>query len=273
MKLLFLGCAGGRRVTFKQHRGSGGFLLHIQDTLVHVDPGPGAFIRMIQAGIEAENLSAIVLTHRHLDHSADVNVLVEARTFGGWYSGGILVAPEDALSGEDPVVFKYHRKNLDRIYTLKEDFSLSIGGLKVEAALKHEHHGVETYGLIFVGDGRRIGYVTDGRFSEAMLEAYRGCDVLIVNTTFRKPRELDHMCLDDAVRIFSETKPKLGIINHFGMEILAMGLDKAASYVEKNSSVKTIAAREFTEIVFGSDISVSKRKLVNPVGFTPYWRR
>jgi phosphoribosyl 1,2-cyclic phosphodiesterase len=51
-------------------------------------------------------LDGILLTHKHLDHSGDINVMIEAMTEGGFKKRGVLFAPRDALE-EDPVVLKY----------------------------------------------------------------------------------------------------------------------------------------------------------------------
>jgi len=241
-------------------------------TRIHVDPGPGALVRAIQAGIDPENIDAFVLTHRHLDHSADINTLIEAKTMGGWNPGGKVFAPEDALSGEDPVIYRYHRKNLDEVRVISEENIFNIESIKLKCAMKHQHHGVETYGLIFENESWRLAYITDGKYQEEMLKAYEGSDAVIINTTFRKPRELDHMSLEDAVTLLKGIKPRLGIIYHFGMEILRMGLVKAAQYVEENSGVKTIPAKEFTAVSFESGFRVEKIKLKNPLGFSPYWK-
>ncbi len=265
MKLLFLGCAGGRRITFKQQRASGGFLVFNESVLIHVDPGPGAFIRLIQAGIDPAKIDAFILSHKHLDHSADINTLIEAKTMGGWSPGGILAAPRDALEGEDPVVMRYHRDNLAGIYTIDESFEIRLGSITVKSALKHQHHGVETYGLIFSSEGTSVGYVTDGKYCPEMGRAYKGCDVLIISTTFRNPRELDHLCLDEAVEILSGARPKLGVTTHVGAEIVFWGLDRAATYVEEKSGIRTIAAKEFT-VLDVQTLSTSKVKLKNPTG-------
>lgn len=264
MRILFLGCSGGRRITFQQKRASGGFLVMDTEGYIHVDPGPGAFIRLIQLGIDPSSLRMLVVSHRHMDHVADVNTLIEARTMGGWNPGGVLVAPEDALEGEDPVVFRYHRGNLSEIHLLKEGLSLK-GSVSIRVAMRHQHHGVETYGLIFEERGTVLGYITDGRYHPQMEEAYGGCNILIVNTTFRNPRDLDHLSLEDAVRLARAVEPELLILNHFGAEIVFWGLDRAAEYVQEKSGVRTIAAREFLTVE-SNPYSVSRAKLKNPLG-------
>ncbi len=265
MRIIFLGCSGGRRITFTQKRASGGFLIESENTKVHVDPGPGAFIRLIQVGVDPASIDGIVLSHRHLDHSADVNTLIEARTMGGWNPGGVVVAPEDAINGDDPVIFRYHRRQLERIEVLKEGSCHVIGSVTVKGALKHTHHGVETYGLLVETSGVRVGYVTDAKYQKGMGEAYKGCNVLIINTTFKNPRNLDHLSLHDAVEILKEAEPELGVITHFGAEVVFWGLDRAAKWVQKQSGIPVLAAREFRFLDL-STLFMEKLKLKNPIG-------
>jgi ribonuclease BN (tRNA processing enzyme) len=76
----FLGTGGARFVVAKQIRASGGIWMRFGDTQIHVDPGPGALVRALSAvpPCEPPLLDAIVLSHKHLDHAGDVNVMVEA---------------------------------------------------------------------------------------------------------------------------------------------------------------------------------------------------
>jgi phosphoribosyl 1,2-cyclic phosphodiesterase len=47
-------------------------------TQIHVDPGPGALVRALShvPPCNPRELDAIVLSHKHLDHSADVNAVI-----------------------------------------------------------------------------------------------------------------------------------------------------------------------------------------------------
>src|SRR5580658_5728384 len=104
----FLGTGGARFVVARQFRASGGMWMRFGDTQIHVDPGPGALVRALSnvpPFVPAE-LDAIVLSHKHLDHSADINVMIEAMTTGGFRPRGALVAPRDAFEGE-PVILPY----------------------------------------------------------------------------------------------------------------------------------------------------------------------
>ena len=64
--------------------------------------GPGALVhvRATQDYLEPARLDGIILTHKHLDHANDVNVMVEAMTESGHKRKGVLFCPADAI-GED----------------------------------------------------------------------------------------------------------------------------------------------------------------------------
>ncbi len=253
MRLLFLGTSGGRRVTFYQLRASGGLLVEGGGALVHVDPGPGALVRLVEAGEDPARLDMIIVTHRHLDHSADLNTLVESRTMGGWTRGGRVVAPRDVIEGDDPVLLRYHRGNLEGVEVLHQGWSRKVEGLCISAAMRHTHHGVETYGLVMESDGARVGYLTDGRYDPAMGEAYKDCHLLVVSTTFFRPRQMDHLSVPEVINVVRDAAPRQVVLTHFSMEMLDEGPERAAKVVEGETGIPTMAAADFQCLSFQAD--------------------
>ena len=109
--ITFLGTAGARFMVTRQLTASGGIWLSLGGTEILVDPGPGSIVQSTKRKFGADKLSAIILSHRHLDHSADVNIMIEAMTQGGFKQHGWLFAPADAL-GTEPVIYSYLRDYL-----------------------------------------------------------------------------------------------------------------------------------------------------------------
>ncbi|MBU1999212.1 MAG: MBL fold metallo-hydrolase, partial [Candidatus Omnitrophica bacterium] len=118
----FLGTAGARFVMIKQLRASAGLWISCQGTNVIIDPGPGSIVHCAKSRpkLDPSKLDAVILTHRHLDHCGDVNVMIEAMTEGGFKKRGLVFCPQDALEG-DPVIFKYLRNFPKEIIVLKKN--------------------------------------------------------------------------------------------------------------------------------------------------------
>jgi len=219
-QLIFLGTGGARIVVFKQIRASGGIWLSLKGVQIHIDPGPGALVQMTSKPLRLDptHLSAVVLTHKHLDHSADINVMVEAMTEGGFRRRGLVLAPGDAFDS-DPVVFAYLRSYPEAIGVLREGSSFQIGDVAVEAPLRLLHP-VENYSLTFRGGGKTISVISDTRYFPDLEKVPEPEDVLILYVVLYQRREVDHLCLEDAKRIIQGRKPRLAILTHFGMSML-----------------------------------------------------
>lgn len=248
MKLYFLGTAGGRTVTFKRIRNSGGVLLRSGKTLIHIDPGPGAFVNFFSTPYEPwKDLNGIVLTHLHLDHSAEVNTIIESATESGKRKGVKLLAPIDALEGENRVVLPYSRRLVES-EILREGERYSIGDLSVEVLFKHRHHGVEVYSLLFEGEGKKIVYIPCGRFEDYWLKNIpEGVDLMIFHTTFyRKRPSIDHLSVPDVIEILKVKKPQRAIITHYSLEMLHKVPQKVAKEIEEATGIKTTAAEDLT---------------------------
>ncbi len=204
----FVGTAGARFVVAKQLRASGGLWLSVAGVNLYMDPGPGALVRCLASKpkLDPMKLDGILLSHKHLDHSGDINAMIEAMTEGGYRRRGVLFAPKDALE-EDPVVFRYLRSYLEKIEVLQENSAYHIGGLKFSTAGRHVH-SVETYGFNFYLSGATVSYITDTKFHPDLFTQYPG-DLLLLNVvllTGNPERQIDHLSLDD-VRVPFERSP------------------------------------------------------------------
>ncbi|MDI6840260.1 MAG: MBL fold metallo-hydrolase [bacterium] len=246
-RIVFLGTAGARFTVFRQIRASGGIWITLDDTQVLVDPGPGSLVRCLKSKskLDPTKLDGIVLSHRHIDHSADVNVMIEAMTEGGYKPRGVIFAPSDALD-EDPVVLKYVRKYVKGIEVLKEGGKYKLVNIKIETPIRHLHRG-ETYGLNLIGKNHQISYVVDTKYFEGISKYYKG-DVIIINVVRLKPTEIDHLCLADAKQIIQDSNPKLAILTHFGMTMIKSKPWELADKLSQELRTKVIAASDGMKI-------------------------
>lgn len=216
-----LGTAGARHVVARQLRSSAGTFLSIEGKRILLDPGPGTLVRLAKSkpAIDVTGLDAIILSHRHIDHTNDVNILIDGMTAGGLQRKGSLFATSDALGPGDPVVLHYLRGFLEEIVTLEEGKEYSLGPVRFSTSVRHRHP-VETYGLSFDAGGRTVSFLVDTAYFPELAESYRGTDVLIINLVRREPREIgliQHLCLDDVRALLAEIRPGRTILTHFGM--------------------------------------------------------
>jgi len=242
----FLGTAGARFVVTKQLRSSGGVWLSVGKTNLYIDPGPGALVRCLNSKpkLDPSILDGILLTHKHLDHSGDVNIMIEAMTDGGFRKRGVLIAPKDALE-EDPVVLKYVRSYVEKVEVLKENSEYRIGEIHFYTAQRHQHR-VETYGLNFKILPHTISFITDTKFFPELLSLYRG-EILVIHVVRLKPighDPIDHLSMEDVKAILKRAKPKLSILTHFGMTMIKAKPWVVAEELERELGLRVIAASD-----------------------------
>lgn len=216
----FLGTAGARFVMIKQLRSSGGTWLNYNYTNILIDPGPGSIIRCNSARpkLELPKLDAIILTHKHLDHAGDVNVMIESMTEGGYKKRGLVFLPSDAL-GQDGVVYTYLQDFMEKIIILDRG-RFSAGNINFEVPVQNVHP-VLTFGLKFYLGSEIVSFMSDTKYFDGLLDAYKDSTVLILNVVFFEKRpDYPHLSLEEAVHIVEKIKPKKAIFTHFGMGIL-----------------------------------------------------
>ncbi|HZU17553.1 MAG TPA: MBL fold metallo-hydrolase [Candidatus Dormibacteraeota bacterium] len=245
MRLTFMGTAGARFMVMKQIAASGGLYLQEGETRLAMDPGPGAVVQYARRQIDLSRLDGILLSHRHLDHCGDVNVMIEGMTEGGFHPRGTLFCPGDALD-DDPVVLRYLRHFPRCLVRLQPQTRYQLGDLDFTTTRRHVH-GVETYGFLFGAGGRdrpALGWVTDSKYYEGIAEDHRA-EVMLIHTVLARSRpELPHLGLDDAERIIAQARPRLAVITHFGTAVWQAHPQEVADQLSQRTGVEVRAARD-----------------------------
>jgi phosphoribosyl 1,2-cyclic phosphodiesterase len=234
-----MGTAGARFMVAKQLAASGGLYIEDGDTTMSLDPGPGAIVQYARREVDLTKLDAIVISHRHLDHVGDVNVMVEAMTDGGFQHRGRLFCPSDALD-DDPVVLKYLRRFPQEIIRLEPETSYSVNGLTFTTSARHIHQS-ETYGLRF---GDRLGWVTDSGYYDGIAEQHRA-KVMVIHTVLLHCRpELPHLCVDDVERIIGDAKPTVAFLTHYGTTVWKANPQELAAGMAQRLGIDVRAASD-----------------------------
>lgn len=250
VNIKFLGTGGGRFTTITQKRATGGFYIDAGRTKLYIDPGPGALVHAVKENVPLKKLDIIFVSHAHTDHINDAQVLIEVLTDGCTKRDGIFVGSISAVRYLD----EYHKNHLEKIVSLStgEKFDFKNIVLKATKAL---HTDTSTIGFVLETKGKRIGYTSDSVFFEGFAEQFRNCDLLIINCAVpRNPfkhmgvEKAKHMDAFDVVKLLNIAKPKLAVLNHYGISMLRAGPENVAKFIEKETGIKTKAIKDFEEI-------------------------
>ena len=226
--LKFLGTGGARFVVARQLRASGGTIIRAGDVTLVMDPGPGTLVRCARSRppVDAASLDGVVLTHAHIDHSCDVNVLVDALTDGGLRHRGLLFAPRECLEGENAVVLRYLRPFLEDVVVLKPETTYRVRDLEFRTSLPHWHgvdREVETYGVKFRMGGRTVSFMVDTAYFDGLAAGYADSDVLVMNVVRHLATSnpgVRHLSSVDAEALLEQIRPSQAVLTHFGMTML-----------------------------------------------------
>jgi phosphoribosyl 1,2-cyclic phosphodiesterase len=262
VKLIFLGTGGGRFATITQKRRTGGFRLISKKLNIHIDPGPGALIYSIEAGLNPQKIKAVLVSHRHPDHYSNAEILVEAMTRGMTKKRGIVAAPSSILLGDistGPAISKYHQNMIKEAIVLKPGVKFQIVKTKV-ICTKTKHSDTETVGFrLEIPEIGAIGYSADTEYFKGLEQEFRGVRLLILSVM----RPLGnpwagHMTPKDAAKIVDAVKPELVVATHFGMKMIFSDPAYEVKSIEKITGVPTIPAFDGMKLKINDRISIGK---------------
>jgi ribonuclease BN (tRNA processing enzyme) len=159
-----------------------GYLLEHAGWTLLIDPGYAVLPRLLEE-MGAEEIDAVVVTHGHPDHCADVNPLLRARTLRDDPSPPL---PIHALPGALDGVLALDRPGmLDDAYSLHPFGSgdaFTIGPFRIET--RSLPHFVPNAGLRVSADGRSITYTGDCGQTDELAELAEGADLLLAEASY-----------------------------------------------------------------------------------------
>jgi phosphoribosyl 1,2-cyclic phosphodiesterase len=276
IELVFLGTGGGRFATITQKRRTGGIRILSKSLNLHLDPGPGALIYSLEAGLNPQKIRAILVSHRHPDHYTNAEILIEAMTRGMLKKRGIVAAPPNILSGDKetgPVISTYHQRMIEEAIEVKPRVNFRIDDTKV-VATETRHTDPEGVGFrLEIPEVGTIGYTADTEYFEGIEEEYRGVRLLIicVMRPLGSPWK-GHMTPKDAAKIVEKIKPELVVATHFGMKMLYSGPAHEVKLIEEKTGIPTVAAFDGMHLQVGEQITIGKTRR-NQQGLEDFLKR
>lgn len=252
-----------------------GFYIKYDDLEMMIDPGVNILERAEKIGINLARVNTLFISHGHIDHGHDADVVAEMFSYG--FDGKLRILISERTD-EERILRHYHfssGKEKELILIDKEN-NISLGKNIDLLPIKVLHSIDGAYGFILNINGFKIGYTGDtgfcttykskegkefsvydkidkenieepGLFNEDLKKVFSETDYLVFNLhdiTFRKntKHNLYHSTINDAIKVLSNSKIEKVFLEHFNPHG-CMGEEfpkKVAKYIEENSGKESI---------------------------------
>jgi ribonuclease BN (tRNA processing enzyme) len=159
-----------------------GYLLEAAGFLLLVDPGYAMMPRLLSL-VGAEDIDAVIVTHGHPDHCADLSPLLRARDLRETPAKSL---PVYSLPGALDAVLSLDRPNMLRdAYALIEfeaGDTLKVGPFTVDSALLP--HWVPNAGVRITARDATLVYTGDSGPSREVVSLAQGADLFLAESTY-----------------------------------------------------------------------------------------
>jgi ribonuclease BN (tRNA processing enzyme) len=179
MRLTILGGAGG----FPPAGGAcSGYLIEHDGFRLLVDPGYAIVPRLLEL-LPPEAIDAVLVSHGHPDHVADLNPLLRARLMTDDEAAPLPVyALPDALSRVLALDQITALKDASEVHEFVAGDSLSIGPFSIESRLLP--HSIPNAGVRISTGGSSITYTGDAGPTDDLVALATGTDLLLAEATY-----------------------------------------------------------------------------------------
>lgn len=241
------------------------------DRVYEVDCGPGVVRRAAQAGIDMRQLTRLFVTHLHSDHTAGLPDFIFTPAVTGRLEPLQIYGPpgmramtrhimqayrediEVRLHGLEPAVARAY---VVTAHDVKPGIIYSDGTVRVTAfAVKHGTWRY-AYGYRFEAKDKTVVLSGDTTYSEGLIAAAKGCDILLHEVYSAKGLEgrtpdwqryhaAFHTSAIDVGRVAAQVKPKKLVLYH------------AVLSGQTPAEVLEEVRRNFAgEVIYGNDLDV-----------------
>jgi len=263
IEIIFVGTGGGRFAMVTQKRRTGGIRILSEEhkANIHIDPGPGALVYSIEMGLNPQKINALLVSHSHLDHTNDAEVLIEAMSHGTLKRRGLLAAAHSVLHGNEVCeqsISGYHQKMPETVVDARPGTRFKIRGIEAEVT-KTVHSDPDAVGFRLETEFGDVAYMPDSEYFDDVREHYSGARILILSVL--RPSGLPwrgHMTTDDAARIIEESQPEVAVITHFGMRMIFKGPAREANLIESRTGIPTTAATDGMHIILSEEVQIGR---------------
>ena len=212
MQLTVLG-SGSAQPTAR--RASAGYLVEWHAGALLLDASAGTYMRALKAGLDPHACRALVLSHLHPDHTADLPGILWARRQTPGLEGALVVA---GPPGTEDLVARVRSAYGDWLATpcTFRGYPCEIAGLTIEAC--PADHSPEAVCLRLSAGGRSLAYSGDTADCEGLRQACRDADLALLECTAMEARD-GHLTPAACEAVVAATRPGRVLLTHIGPDV------------------------------------------------------
>jgi len=211
MKLTVIGCWGGYP---KVGEASSGYLLEHKGFNLLIDFGSGV-LSQLQKIIQPEQINAVILSHYHPDHIADIGVLQHARLILGFLGKETECLPIYGHTEDEQEFSKLTYKNITKGNAYQPNEVLTIGPYTIK--FLSTDHPVPCYAMRIEADGKSLVYTADTAYKEEFIQFSAEADLLLCECNFYRHQDgknAGHMTSYDASNLANKANVKKLVLTH-----------------------------------------------------------
>lgn len=133
--------------------------------------------RLKSLGLDADTLSAILITHEHVDHISGLRVLAKKMKVPVFMTGATHRAWSKALRDENGDAPK-----IEKLEVFASGHKFHVGDIEV-TPFTIPHDAIDPVGFTFRAEGVKVAIATDlGYLPISVIDHLRGCEVLVIES-------------------------------------------------------------------------------------------
>lgn len=211
MKLTIVGFWGGYP---KANEASTGYLLEHNGFNLLIDCGSGVLSKL-QNFIEPENLDAVIISHYHADHIADIGVLQHARLIQGFLNKNVDCLPVYGHSLDEQEFSKLTYKNITEGIAYDPQKTLTVGPFAIQ--FLRTDHPAPCFAMRIKADGKSMVYTGDTSYKDEFIPFTKDADLLLSECNFyaeQDGKNAGHMNSEDVGGLAKSANVKKVILTH-----------------------------------------------------------
>lgn len=197
-------------------RNSSSCLVVTDDANILIDAGPSIVRRLLETGYDVNDIDIVIITHFHVDHTADLSTFFFACNYGMRPRK----KPLTVIGGRGVsrfyrglcTIYPWIRPNYyDLAVSSLVNQSFHIKGLTMKTA--QVNHNPESIAVRFDKE-KSITFSGDTDYSRNLIKLADRTDMLVVECSFPERKVKGHLNLDTLDRMVRKALPKHVIVTH-----------------------------------------------------------